>query len=103
MGAIDTKDASKWDKGRKLDLVVMIVRGKLSVDEASRIHQISAHEINQWIEEAVQVIEAALGSYPRIVLDLYEKRIAALQLEYIDAVQKRDAFKEYYRRLSNSN
>lgn len=102
MGAIDRNDTTEWDSRRKTDLVVKIVRRRISVEEASRIHHISADEINCWLEEAIQIIEASLGRYPRIINDLYERRIEALQLEYIDAIQKRDAFKEYCRRMFNS-
>lgn len=103
MDMLNANHRPQWESRRRTDLVLKIVRGKMTVEEASRIHQVSAVEINCWIEEALHVVEASLEHYPRIVLDLYERRIAALQAEYIDTVQKRDAFREYYRRMSQTS
>ncbi len=53
MGVVVEKDLKRWMAERKVAMVTEILQGKTSVSEASRAHDLSPSEIEEWWMKAV--------------------------------------------------
>jgi transposase-like protein len=51
VSVIVEEDFKRWTAKRKAALVTEILQGKASVSEASRAHDLSPSEIEEWVDE----------------------------------------------------
>jgi hypothetical protein len=63
------EEVNSWTARRKSALVIEIIRGKTTVSEAHRQHDLAPSEIEEWIEYGKAGMENALRANPEDVRD----------------------------------
>jgi len=58
-------DVKRWTAKRRSALVLSILRGETSVQEAARKHGLTVAEVEEWKEKFLLAAENALRSRPR--------------------------------------
>lgn len=61
----EEKDIKRWTARRKAAVVMDIIKGKTSAAEVARSHDLTAGEVEQWIDDFVSMGTEALRSHPR--------------------------------------
>ncbi len=84
-GKID-EEIKRWTVRRKSVLVMDIIQGKTTIDEASSAFDLPASEIEHWVEEGKRGLENALRVNPLDVREQYERQIKDLQQAYGEAM-----------------
>ena len=60
MGTLMDDEVKRWTARRKSALVLEILQGKTTVEEASRAYDLPPSELETWIEDAKRGMENAL-------------------------------------------
>ena len=76
----------RWTAKRKTALVIEIIQGKTTVSEASRSFDLSASEIESWVDDAKRGMENSLRANPLDIHAQYEKQLRELQEAYGEAM-----------------
>jgi transposase-like protein len=84
----------RWTTRRKTALVLSIMKGELSIQEASRQTGLTVGEIEEWRERFILGAENALRSRPKDDEALREERIKKLQRKIGELVMDIDILKE---------
>lgn len=84
-GKLD-EEIKRWTVRRKSVLVMDIIQGKTTIEEASRAFDLPISEIEHWIEEGKRGLENALRVNPLDVKEQYERQIKDLQQAYGEAM-----------------
>jgi len=84
-GKLD-EEIKRWTVRRKSVLVMDIIQGKTSADEASAAFDLPVSEIERWVEEGKRGLENALRANPLDVKEQYERQIKDLQQAYGEAM-----------------
>ena len=59
------EDMERWTAGRRLALVLEILAGKVSVQEAARQHGLTVADVEDWKERALEAAKNGLRSRPK--------------------------------------
>lgn len=89
-----SEEIKRWTSKRKSNLVLEIMKGQVTLSEASRAHDIPISEIESWIEEAKRGIENALRAKPRDIHEQYQHQIKELTSAYGKAMLENKALKK---------
>lgn len=88
------EDVKRWTAKRRSALVLSILRGETSVQEAARKHGLTVAEVEEWKERFLLAAENALRSRPRDEEALREEQIKRLKQKVGELVLDIDILKE---------
>ncbi len=88
------EDVKRWTAKRRSALVLSILRGETSVQEAARKHGLTVAEVEEWKEKFLLAAENALRSRPRDEEALREEQIKRLKQKIGELVLDIDILKE---------
>ena len=84
----------RWTSKRRTALVMSILKGETSIQEAARKHGLTVAELEEWKERFLGGAENALRSRPRNVEAMKEEQIKKLKQKVGELVMDIDIFKE---------
>jgi len=93
----EQEKAQRWTAKRRAALVIEILRGDTSSQEAARQHGLTVAEIEQWKERFLAGAENALRSRPLDEEEMKEREIKRLKQKIGDLVMDIDILKEAQR------
>lgn len=91
-------DVQRWTTKRKAALVLSIVKGETSIQEAARQHGLTVAEIEDWKERFFLGAENALRARPKDDEALREEQIKKLKQKIGDLVMDIDILREAAKR-----
>ena len=93
----EQEKTQRWTAKRRAALVVEILRGDTSAQEAARQHGLTVAEIEQWKERFLAGAENALRNRPLDEEDVKDRDIKRLKQKIGDLVMDIDILKEAQR------
>lgn len=84
----------RWTAKRKASLVMDIMKGKTTLAEASREHDLTPSEIQDWTEDAQKGMENALRAKPKDIHEQYQGKIKNLHAKVGELVLENDILKK---------
>jgi transposase-like protein len=94
----DKDDVQRWTTKRKAALVLSIVKGETSIQEAARQHGLTVAEIEDWKQRFFLGAENALRAKPKDDEALREEQIKKLKQKIGDLVMDIDILREAAKR-----
>jgi transposase-like protein len=94
----DKDEVQRWTTKRKAALVLSIVKGETSIQEAARQHGLTVAEIEDWKERFFLGAENALRAKPKDDEALREEQIKKLKQKIGDLVMDIDILREAAKR-----
>ena len=94
----EQEDIQRWTTKRKVALVVSVIKGETSIQEAARQHGITVAEIEDWQERFLLGAENALRARPKDEEALKDEQIKKLKQKIGDLVIDIDILKEAAKR-----
>jgi transposase-like protein len=88
------EEIQRWTARRRTSLVLSILKGETSVQEAARKHDLTVAEIEEWKERFFAGAENALRSKPRDDDALKDEQIKKLKQKVGELVLEVDVLKE---------
>jgi transposase-like protein len=88
------EDPQRWTAKRRVALVVSILKGETSVQEAARKHGLKVAEVEDWRDRFLLAAENALRSRPKDEEALKDEQIKKLKQKIGDLVLDNDILKE---------
>jgi transposase-like protein len=88
------EDVQRWTSKRRAALVLSILKGETSVQEAARKHGLTVAEIEDWKERFLLAAENALRSRPKDEEALKDERIKKLERKIGEMVLDMDILRE---------
>ena len=95
----EEKSVQRWTAKRRSALVVSILRGETSVQEAARKHGLTVAEIEDWRDKFFLGAENALRARPKDEEALKEEEIKRLKQKVGELVLDNDILKEAMKRV----
>ena len=89
------EEIKRWTAKRKAVLVTEILQGKTTVSEASRSHDLTPAEVEEWVDPARKGMENALKAKPQEIREQYERQLRDLQEAYGEAMLELRARKKF--------
>ena len=90
----NAEQVKRWTAKRKAALVLSILRGETSVQEAARKHGLTVAEVEDWKDKFLLAAENALRSRPKDEEALKEEQIKRLKQKIGELVLDIDILKE---------
>lgn len=87
-------DIQRWTAKRRTALVLSIIRGETSTQEAARKHGLTVAEVESWLERAMAAMENQLRSRPREEDEQKDERIRQLERKVGQMTLDMDILKE---------
>ena len=91
---VESNEVQRWTAKRRAALVMSILRGETSVQEAARKHGLTMAEIESWRDRFLLAAENALRTRPRDEEALKEEQIKKLERKVGQLVMDLDIAKE---------
>jgi transposase len=88
------EDVQCWTAKRRAALVVSILRGETSAQEAARKHDLTVAEVEEWKDRFLLAAENALRSRPRDEEALKDEQIKKLERKIGQLVMDIEIFRE---------
>lgn len=88
------EDIQRWTAKRRAALVVSILRGETSVQEAARRHGLTVAEVESWREKFLAAAENALKTRPKDEEGLKDQQVGKLERKVGQLVMDLDIAKE---------
>ena len=88
------ENVQRWTAKKRVALVLEVVKGKTSVQEAARQHGLTVAEIEGWKERLILGAENALRSRPKDEEALRDEEIKKLKQKVGELVLDNDILKE---------
>jgi transposase-like protein len=88
------EDVKRWTAKRRSALVLSVLRGETSAQEAARAHGLTVAEIEGWKVKFLTAAENALRSRPKDEEGLKDKRIRQLERKIGEMVLDMDIMRE---------
>ena len=98
VGERNQEDVQRWTTKRKATLVLSILKGETSIQEAARQHGLTVAELEDWKERFVLAAENALRARPKDEEALKDEQIKKLKQKIGDLVMDIDILKEAVKR-----
>ncbi|MEM7173633.1 MAG: transposase [Pseudomonadota bacterium] len=92
-------EIKRWTAKRKVQVVLDILKGKTTVTEVSRQHDLTPAEVENWVEEGVGNMENGFRSKPRDVREMYERKLDQAHAALGESQLEIKALKKYHRLL----
>ena len=90
----NAEQVKRWTAKRKAALVLSILRGEISAQEAARKHGLTVAEVEEWKDKFLLAAENALRSRPKDEEALKEEQIKRLKQKIGELVLDIDILKE---------
>ncbi|TXD38425.1 DUF1153 domain-containing protein [Lujinxingia vulgaris] len=90
------EEIKRWTSKRRTALVLQIIRGETTVNEAARQYDLKPSEIEQWYEIFLDAGENGLKSRPKEEIERKDAQIARLQQKIGELVMDIDVIKEVH-------
>lgn len=87
-------DIQRWTAKRRAALVLAILRGETSVQEAARKHGLTVAEVEEWKDRYLLAAENAMRSRPKAEDALKDEQIKKLERKIGQLVMDIEIFKE---------
>jgi transposase-like protein len=94
----NTEDVQRWPTKRQATLVLSILKGDTSIQEAARQHGVTVAEIEEWKDRFLLGAENALRVRPKDEEALREEQIKKLKQKIGDLVMDIDILREAAKR-----
>ena len=94
MGKENSKEVQRWTAKRITELVLQILRGETSAQEAARKHSLTVAEVEDWKDKFLLGAENALRSRPRNEEALKDEQIKRLKRKVGEMVIDMDIMQE---------
>ena len=94
----NTEEVQRWTTKRKATLVLSILKGDTSIQEAARQHGVTVAEIEDWKDRFLLGAENALRARPKDEEALREEQIKKLKQKIGDLVMDIDILREAAKR-----
>lgn len=91
---VEEEQAKRWTAKRRSALVLSLLRGETSAQEAARQHGLTVAEIEEWKDRFLTGAENALRSKPQDEEALREAEVKRLKQKVGELVMEMDIFKE---------
>jgi len=91
-------EAQRWTTKRKAALVVSVIKGETSIQEAARKHGLTVAELEDWKERFFLGAENALRARPKDDEALCEEQIKKLKQKIGEMVMDMDIMREAIKR-----
>ena len=88
------EEVQRWTARRRTALVVSIIKGETSAQEAARKHGLTVAEVEEWKERFLAAAENALRSHPRDEEGQKDEAIKKLKQKVGELVLENDVLKE---------
>lgn len=88
------EEVQRWTAKRRSALILSIIRGETSVQEAARRHGLTVAEVEEWREKFLAAAENALRSRPKDDEALKDEQIKRLKQKVGELVLDIDVLKE---------
>ena len=88
------EDIQRWTAKRRAALVLSILRGETSAQEAARKHDLTVAEVEEWKDRFVLAAENALRSRPKDEEALKDEQIKKLERKVGQLVMDLEILKE---------
>jgi transposase-like protein len=95
---LEKDDIQRWTTKRKAALVLSIIKGETSIQQAARQHGITVSELEDWKERFMLAAENALRARPKDEEALRDEQIKKLKQKIGDLVMDIDILKEAAKR-----
>jgi transposase-like protein len=95
---LEKDDIQRWTTKRKAALVLSIIKGETSVQQAARQHGITVAELGDWKERFLLAAENALRARPKDEEALREEQVKKLKQKIGDLIMDIDILKEAAKR-----
>ena len=69
-------EIKRWTAKRKTQVVLDILKGKTTVAEVSRQHDLTPGEVERWVDEGIRGMENNFRARPRDIREQYERKLA---------------------------
>lgn len=92
-----SEEVQRWTAKRRLALVLSIVKGETSIQEAARRHGLTVADIEQWQEKFLTAGENALRARPKDEDSFKDERIRQLERKVGQLVLEQDIMREAIR------
>jgi transposase-like protein len=92
------EDIQRWTTKRKAAVVLSILKGETSIEQAARQHGITLAELEEWKERFLVGAENALRSRPKDDEALREEQVKKLKQKIGDLVMDIDILREAAKR-----
>lgn len=92
------EDVQRWTTKRKAALVLSVLKGETSIQEAARQHGITVAELEDWKERFLLAAENALRARPKDEEALREEQVKRLKQKIGDLVMDIDILREAAKR-----
>ena len=98
VGERNQEDVQRWTTKRKAALVLSLLKGETSIQEAARQHGLTVAELEEWKERFLLAAENALRARPKDEEALKDEKIKKLKQKIGDLVMDIDILKEAVKR-----
>ncbi len=98
VGERNQEDVPRWTTKRKAALVLSLLKGETSIQEAARQHGLTVAELEEWKERFLLAAENALRGRPKDEEALKDEQIKKLKQKIGDLVMDIDILKEAVKR-----
>ena len=88
------EEVQRWTAKRRSALVVSILKGETSVQEAARKHSLTVGEVEEWRERFLLAAENALRAKPKDEEALMQEHVKKLERKIGQLVVEADILKE---------
>lgn len=87
-------NVQRWTAKRRMALVLQVVKGETSAQEAARRHGLTVAEVERWIEQGLAGMENQLRSRPREDEALRDEEVKRLKQKVGELVLDNDILRE---------
>ncbi len=88
------EDVQRWTAKRRTALVISVIKGETSAQEAARKHGLTVAEVEEWKERFLAAAENALRSRPKDEEGQKEESIKRLKQKVGELVLENDVLRE---------
>lgn len=69
-------EIKRWTAKRKAEVVLNILKGKITVAEVSRRYDLTPSEVQRWVDEGISAMENSFRARPKDLREQYEDKLA---------------------------
>jgi len=92
-------EIKRWTAKRKTQIVLDILKGKTTVAEISRQHDLTPGEVERWVDEGIRGMENNFRARPRDIREQYERKLAEAHAALGEKELELKAVKKFQRLL----
>ena len=94
MASEELENVQRWTAKRRMALVLQVLKGETSAQEAARKHGLKVAEVEEWMEKGLAAMENQLRSRPRDDDALKDEEVRRLKQKIGELVLDNDILRE---------